>query len=412
MEIEQAKLQVIQAGKMLCENGLIQRTWGNVSCRIDEEFFAITPSGRDYLSLTPEDIVVVNIQDLTYAGEIKPSSEKGIHAACYRLRGDVNFVIHTHQTYASLAGLSGRDINGLAGESEEVIGSNVPLAAYGLPGTGKLRAGVIAALQRSTSKAVLMHHHGALCLGDSLEDAFRVANELENVCRQTLFDRYKELTGKTAESFTSLCEYVAETRKKGVDYFVFPAYDSERHFDTVTLTPAKGGDPVEVDVKTGRPLDRCIDAPEAALLHSMIYRKREDVNAILHSTEPATVAVSGIGATVKPFLDDFAQITGVNLRTAAFYGNTPRRAAKKVVKKLRGRNAVLLKNSGALCVGSSEDDAQAVKLVTEKGCMAYVAADVYGKEDERINFAECLLMRVVYKTKYSKKAEQNKKRSQ
>ena len=409
MEKEQAKLQVIRAGKMLCEKGLIQRTWGNVSCRIDQNYFAITPSGRDYLSLTPEDIVVVNIHDLTYAGEIKPSSEKGIHAACYLLRGDVDFVIHTHQTFASLAGLSGRDINGLTGEAETVIGSNVPLAAYGLPGTGKLKAGVVAALQRSTSKAVLMHHHGALCLGGSLEDAFHVANLLEDVCRQTLFERYRELTGKTAESFTGLCEYVAETRKKGKDYYVFPAYDSERHFDTVTLTPAGGGEPVEVDLTTGRPLDKVIDAPEAAVLHSMIYRKRADVNAVLHSTEPATLAVSGIGATIRPFLDDFAQITGVNLKTAPYHPADPQKTAKKAVKLLRGRNAVMLKNSGALCVGSSQDDAQAVKLVTEKGCMAHVAADLYGKEDERINFTECLLMRVIYKTKYSKKAETNKK---
>ena len=119
--------------------------------------------------------------------------------------------------------------------------------------------------------------------------------------------------------------------------------------------------------------------------------------------------VSKIGATIRPFLDDFAQITGVSLKTAGFDYGSPRQSAKKVVKKLRGRNAVMLKNSGALCVGSSEDDAQAVKLVTEKGCMAYVAADLYGKEDERINFAESLLMRVIYKTKYSKKAETNKK---
>ena len=409
MEKEQARLQVIKAGKMLCENGLIQRTWGNVSCRIDQNYFAITPSGRDYLSLTPEDIVVVNIHDLTYAGEIKPSSEKGIHAACYLLRGDVDFVIHTHQTYASLAGLSGRDINGLTDEDEAVIGSNVPLAAYGLPGTGKLRAGVVAALQRSTSKAVLMHHHGALCLGASLEDAFNVANRLEDVCKKELFDRYAELTGKAAESFTSLCEYVAETRGKSGGAYAFPAYDSERRFDVIALTPAEGGDPVEVDIRTGLPLDQSIDAPEAALLHSAIYRKRADVNAVLHSTEPATKAVSKIGATVRPFLDDFAQITGVSLKTAAFDAGSPQKAARQVVKQLRGRNAVLLQNSGALCVGSSTDDAQAVKLVTEKGCMAHAAADLYGKEDERIKFTECLLMRVIYKTKYSKKAETNKK---
>ena len=409
MEKEQAKLQVIRAGKMLCENGLIQRTWGNVSCRIDQNYFAITPSGRDYYSLSPEDIVVVNIRDLTYAGEIKPSSEKGIHAACYQLRDDVNFVIHTHQTYASLVGLSGRDVNGLSGEAEAVIGSNVPLASYGLPGTGKLKAGVIRALKSSPAKAVLMHHHGALCLGADLEEAFRVANELEKVCRKELFDRYTELTGKAADSFSGLCAYVAETRKRGEQAYVFPAYDSQRCFDVFTLVPAEGGDPVAVDIGTGLPLDKSISAPEAALLHSMIYKKRDDVNAILHSTEPATTAVSSIGATIRPFLDDFAQITGVSLKHTAFDPAQPKRSAKKAIRKLRGRNAVMLKNSGALCVGSSEDDAQAVKLVTEKGCMSFVAADLYGKDNERIKFTECLLMRIIYKTKYSKKADSNKK---
>ena len=56
MDILQAKEIVIAAGKKLVETGLIARTWGNVSCRIDQNYFAITPSGRDYLSLTPEDI--------------------------------------------------------------------------------------------------------------------------------------------------------------------------------------------------------------------------------------------------------------------------------------------------------------------------------------------------------------------
>ena len=93
MDLMQAKLDVIRAGKLLCERGLIQRTWGNVSCRIDENTFVITPSGRDYQSLTPDDIVLVKIEDLSYEGDVKPSSEKGVHAACYKLRSNVNFVI-------------------------------------------------------------------------------------------------------------------------------------------------------------------------------------------------------------------------------------------------------------------------------------------------------------------------------
>lgn len=75
-EIEEAKKLVVEAGKKLIETGLIARTWGNVSARISETQFVITPSGRAYETLTPDDIVVVNIEDCSYDGDIKPSSEK------------------------------------------------------------------------------------------------------------------------------------------------------------------------------------------------------------------------------------------------------------------------------------------------------------------------------------------------
>ena len=75
MDILEAKLEVVKAGLKLVESGLIARTWGNVSCRVDDEYFVITPSGRSYESLTPEDIVLVKIEDCSYESEIKPSSE-------------------------------------------------------------------------------------------------------------------------------------------------------------------------------------------------------------------------------------------------------------------------------------------------------------------------------------------------
>ena len=76
MDILEAKRTVIRAGIELVKEGLIQRTWGNVSCRVSDTQFVITPSGRDYLSLEPGDIVAVNIADLAYEGDVKPSSEK------------------------------------------------------------------------------------------------------------------------------------------------------------------------------------------------------------------------------------------------------------------------------------------------------------------------------------------------
>lgn len=403
MDILHAKKEVIRAGLLLVKEGLIQRTWGNVSCRISDTQFAITPSGRDYLSLQPEDVVIVNISDLSYDGEIKPSSEKGIHAKCYELRPEVNFVIHTHQTYASLLGLNGRDVNNITDEAAEVIGDHVPLAAYGLPGTKKLRKGVTDAIRRSDSNAVLMLHHGALCMGATLEDAFKVANTLEKICKERLFSRFYECSGKTADCFASVAKYVAANLQNETSAVELDEYDSVRSFGAVELTAHDGGKTVCVDLASGLPLDPFAECPDTAALHAGIYRKRPDVQAIVHSKEEATLALSKAGVTVKPFLDDFAQIVGLTLRTAAYDPGDTKRSTKKAVKKLRGRDAVLLYHNGALCVGSDREEAEAVKLVTEKGCKAFVAADIFGRGRDTINPAESLLMRVIYKAKYAKK---------
>ena len=110
---KEARELIIQAGRKLLESGLVSRTWGNISARVSSTHFIITPSGLSYETLQPEQLVKVRIDDCSYEGKIKPSSEKGIHAAAYRLRPDVGFVIHTHQDYASVLGVSGRDLANL-----------------------------------------------------------------------------------------------------------------------------------------------------------------------------------------------------------------------------------------------------------------------------------------------------------
>ena len=404
MDVLKAKIAVVEAGRELVKEGLIQRTWGNVSCRVNEEQFVITPSGRDYMTLSPNDVVLVNINDLSYEGDVKPSSEKGIHAKCYQLRSTVNFVIHTHQTYASLVGLSGRDINDIPEEAAAVLGDCVPAASYGLPGTKKLRSGVVDALLRAPeAKACLMLHHGAVCVGEDKAEAFKVANTLEALCKERLFDRFYQISGNTAEAFRSLSDYIAESMTKGWGAVELEAYDSVRAFGVMEMTPSKGGEPIAVDLSTGKPVDPAVNCPDTAALHKGIYLKRADVNAIVHSKEEATLSVSRMGRTVKPFLDDFAQIVGFTLKTASYTPSKACRSTKEVLKKMRFRDAVLLRDNGAVCVGADEEEANAVKLVTEKGCKAFTAAEMYGRGNEAINTVESVLMRVIYKKKYSKK---------
>lgn len=406
MDILEAKELVIKAGKELLEAGIIVRTWGNISCRISDTQFVITPSGRAYETLTPDEIVLVNIADLSYDGDVKPSSEKGIHAEAYKLRPEVNFVIHTHQMQASVIGALGFDINSVSEKSSQIVGNNVPLASYGLPGTGKLRAGVVAAIKRSDSKAVLMAHHGALCMGADYPEAFKVASELETVCEDSLRKKYNEITGTVAEGFNAIADYIGEkfADAKAANAVQFEACNSERDGSVFNITAVDGdGKVTRIDIKTGE-LVAGDDYPESAELHRAIYKKRSDINYIVHNTTPAVMAMSKKGKTMKPLLDDFAQLVGVTVRHAVYNPSSTLKSSKKVVKALKGRNGVLLDNNGALCVAGSEYDATAVEMVMEKGCMTQVGADLFGT-GKPINPIETRLMRFIYLQKYSKQAK-------
>lgn len=404
MELMQAKEMVVMAGKKLVESGLIARTWGNVSCRVNDKQFVITPSGRAYETLTPDEIVLVNIDDLSYDGNIKPSSEKGIHAEAYKLRPEVGFVIHTHQVNASIVSPLGFDINDVSTESAKIIGDNVPMAAYGLPGTGKLRKGVVNAIQRSSSKAVIMAHHGALCMGVDYDDAFAVASELEKVCARHITERYRQITDKVITNISEINEYVlSNLEKKGDDVAEFNAFDSERDGSIMNMT-AKNGDEgvIRVDIETGK-LVGGYDFPVEAELHRAVYEKRDDINYIIHSKNEDIVAASKIGKTMKPFLDDFAQLCGATVKSASFNPNETIKTSKKVVKALKGRSAVLLKDNGALCCSGTLSDAQAVEMVMDKGCKTFLGSALFGG-GKAINPIETRLMRFIYLTKYSKQA--------
>lgn len=84
MEEQMARRLVAAEGKKLQQTGLVARTWGNISCRIDENHFVITPSGLDYETMTARDLVLMDIRNGVCCGAHKPSSEKGVHLAAYQ----------------------------------------------------------------------------------------------------------------------------------------------------------------------------------------------------------------------------------------------------------------------------------------------------------------------------------------
>jgi L-fuculose-phosphate aldolase len=194
MTLEEAKDEVLQAGYRLVREGLVSRTWGNISCRVDEDHFVITPSGRSYEDLTPEDVVPVNIHTLEWTGPIRPSSEKGLHAEVYKINREIGMVIHTHQVNASVLAAARRDLPLINPEMERIIGKVVPCAPYALPGTKKLKKGAAQVLSASGSRAALLANHGAVCFGQNAEEAFQTAQTLEEVCEKFIQMEFRRKT--------------------------------------------------------------------------------------------------------------------------------------------------------------------------------------------------------------------------
>jgi L-fuculose-phosphate aldolase len=356
--VPDAKLEVILAGSELVDKGLVARTWGNVSCRVDEQTFVITPSGIGYERLVPEFIVPVNIKTKNHEGDVRPSSEKGIHAAVYAANPDVNFIIHTHQTYATCISVAG--FNDLAPTEAEqtALGGPLCLAAYAMPGTDKLKNNVVAVLNEDYAP-ILMERHGALIMGKDRAEAFDKSVIAEEVCRRAMHDIEYKADKPLAVAVNDAVGTNTPDRKTEAD------------------SPGYSGDPAAEEY--------C----------KAIFDAYHEITHIAYFSSPSVLAsMSAAGSAVPAILDDYAQMVGIDAKVA--------RKPKETAKKRKGRNAVFIKGLGVLCCAGSPSDCDALMMLVEKNAMAYRLAQYHGKV-KPISYIERRLMRHIYVTKYSKK---------
>lgn len=181
MDIQEAKQMIWEAGKRLLAEGLVKGTWGNISLRTDPSTMVITPSGREYQDLKPEEMVEVNILTHEYKGNIKPSTEFRMHAEIFKKRAKINAVIHTHPPSASTVAAARREVPPVLDDMAQIIGPTVRVADYARSRTKKINKVALKALQGRM--ACLLANHGAVCLGRDLEEAFVVSQVLEKACR-------------------------------------------------------------------------------------------------------------------------------------------------------------------------------------------------------------------------------------
>ncbi len=172
---------IIEAALSLIQKGLIAGTWGNISVRVSQSQYAITPSGRKYQSLQPQDITVVNTDGTIVSGVFKPSSELPLHLAIYSARPDVQAIVHTHSVYASACAVAHRSIPPIIEDLVQLAGGSVDVAEYAFPGTADLGKNAVSALQ--DKYAVLLANHGVVGCGSSLAEAVTACELVEKAAQ-------------------------------------------------------------------------------------------------------------------------------------------------------------------------------------------------------------------------------------
>ncbi|HKV05164.1 MAG TPA: class II aldolase/adducin family protein [Candidatus Acidoferrales bacterium] len=175
---------ICAVGRWIHDRGYVAATDGNISVRLGPDRILVTPTSISKGMMTPDDLVIMDLQGRRVGGLRKPSSELAMHLLIYRLRPDVNSVCHAHPPTAT-----GYAAAGIALDKpilcELVIGLGcIPVARYGTPGTSELSAAIEPYVQGHD--AILMANHGVVTYGPDLLTAFLRMETTEHFARVAL----------------------------------------------------------------------------------------------------------------------------------------------------------------------------------------------------------------------------------
>ena len=184
------KKEVIKYAQKLNSTNLSPLRSGNVSIRVTHnnvEGFLLTPSGKRYESLVPEDIVFLALKEeydnlKLFNTSLNPSSEWRFHQDIYLKKKEAKAIVHAHSSHATAVSAHGKSIPAFHYMIALAGGDDIKCAEYATFGTTELSKNIIKALENR--KACLMSNHGQVAFGVNLKQAFELAEEVENICHQ------------------------------------------------------------------------------------------------------------------------------------------------------------------------------------------------------------------------------------
>jgi len=183
-ELTALRVELTALHHELTAGGLVVWTAGNVSARVPSgDAFLIKPSGVSYPDLTPESMVLCDLDGAVLSGSLLPSSDTAAHAYVYRNRPDVGGVVHTHSTYATAWAARGESIPCVLTAMADEFGGEIPVGPFALIGGDDIGRGIVSTLAGHRSPAVLMQNHGVFTIGATARSAVKAAIMCEDVAR-------------------------------------------------------------------------------------------------------------------------------------------------------------------------------------------------------------------------------------
>ncbi len=178
-----ARHEVCRLHGELTRAGLVAWTSGNVSARVGADLMVIKPSGVGYDELTPEAMVVCDLDGTRVSGALRPSSDARSHAYIYRHMPQVGGVVHTHSPYATAWAARGEPIPCVLTAIADEFGGEIPVGPFALIGGQEIGQAVVRTLAGHRSPAVLLRSHGVFAIGPTPRDAVQAAVMCEDAAR-------------------------------------------------------------------------------------------------------------------------------------------------------------------------------------------------------------------------------------
>lgn len=182
MNAYETKAALVRQAQQAFMDRMFAATSGNLSV-YDRETgrMYITPGSFPYMEMTPEDVMVIDLDGNILEGPHKPSSEWRLHAEVYRAKENVNAVVHTHSPYATAFSINNLPIPVVLYEIVYFLGGDIPCAEGAIPGTKAVGENCVKVL--NDRYGCLMGNHGTLAIGDTLARAYTRALYIEDAAK-------------------------------------------------------------------------------------------------------------------------------------------------------------------------------------------------------------------------------------